>query len=250
MSEKRILVIIPARYNSEEIFCKTLADIAGKPMIQWVYERVQVAQNVESVMVATDHEKIKKTVEAFGGKAVMTSTSHICGADRIVEAYSKLGEEFDVVVNVQADEPFIEPAMLEEVTKPLLDNPDIPMGTLCCRFNEEKYDFSYPFNVKVVKDLNNFALYFSRSPIPYQRKEGAITLYQHIGIYAYQGWFLKDFPKGPSSLEKTESLEQLRVLENGYKIKVVETGTDYQRVCVDTEEDLENARKIAATLKK
>lgn len=217
-------------------------------MIQWVYERVQQARNVASVMVATDHEKIKQTVEGFDGKAVITSTSHICGADRIVEAYSKLEERFDVIVNVQADEPFIEPAMIEEVTKPLLENPDIPMSTLCCKFNEEKYDFSYPFNVKVVKDLDDFALYFSRSPIPYQRKKDIVKLFQHIGIYCYQDWLLRDFPEGPSSLEKTESLEQLRILEHGYKIKVVQTQTDYQRVCVDTEEDLENARKIAESL--
>jgi 3-deoxy-manno-octulosonate cytidylyltransferase (CMP-KDO synthetase) len=240
--KKTILVMIPARYNSEEIFCKTLADIGGKPMIQHVYERVAKAAGVSRVMGACDHEKIKDAVEGFGGKAILTG-KHICGTDRIVEGYSKLGEKFDVIVDVQADEPFVEPRMIEEVTKPLLEDPRIPMATICCEFGSEA-DWKYPFNVKVVKDLDGFALYFTRSPVPFPRKKEGARFFQHVGIYAWQGWFLEKYPPTPSPLELAESLEQLRVLENGYKIKVVETTTAYKKVAVNTPEDLERARKL------
>nr|MDO8113034.1 3-deoxy-manno-octulosonate cytidylyltransferase [Candidatus Sigynarchaeota archaeon] len=243
MPKKRILVTIPARYNSEEIFCKTLADIGGKPMIQHVYERVLKAPGVGQVIIATDHEKIKDVVEKFGAKAILTSNKHTCGTDRIVEAYVKLDQDFDIIVDVQADEPFMEPAMITEVTKPLIDDATIPMATLCCEFSNEK-DWEYPFNVKVVKNLDGFALYFTRAPVPFQRKKGETTLYQHIGIYAWQGWFLKKYPKVPSSLEIAESLEQLRVIENGYRIKVIQTKTNYRKIAVNTPEDLEKARQM------
>jgi len=241
--KKTILVMIPARFNSEEIFCKTLSDIGGKPMIQHVYERVGKATGVSGVMVACDHEKIKQVVEGFGGQAVLTG-KHICGSDRIAEAYSKLEQNYDVVVDVQADEPFVEPRMIEEVTRPLLDDPKIPMATICCEFGSEA-DWKYPFNVKVVKGLDGFALYFTRSPVPYPRnKEAGAKLFQHVGIYAWQGWFLEKYPPTPSPLELAESLEQLRVLENGCKIKVVETTTAYKKVAVNTPEDLERARNL------
>ena len=131
ITNKKILVMIPARYNSEEIFCKTIADIAGKPMIQHVYERVQNANNIKKVIIATDHEKIANVVREFGGDAIITSKSHICGSDRIVEAYSSMNEKYDVIVNVQADEPFVISSMIDEVTQPLLDDDTIPMSTLC-----------------------------------------------------------------------------------------------------------------------
>jgi 3-deoxy-manno-octulosonate cytidylyltransferase (CMP-KDO synthetase) len=240
--KKTILVIIPARYNSEEIFCKTLADIGGKPMIQHVYDRVAKATGVSKVMIACDHEKIKEAVEHFGGRAILTG-KHICGTDRIVEAYSKVGEKFDVVVDVQADEPFVEPRMIDEVTEPLLKDPKIPMATICCEFASET-DWQYPFNVKVVKDIDGFALYFTRSPVPYPRKKEGARFYQHVGIYAWQGWFLEKYPPAPSPLELAESLEQLRVLENGHKIKVVETRTSYKKIAVNTPDDLEKARQM------
>jgi len=248
LANKTILVAIPARYNSEEIFCKTLADIGGKPMIQHVYERVSKAPGVSKVIVATDHEKIKTVVENFGATAILTGP-HICGTDRIIDAYEQLDETFDVIVDVQADEPFIEPAMIGEVTKPLIDDSEIPMATLCCAFANEE-DWKYPFNVKVVKNLEDFALYFTRSPVPFQRNEGESRLFQHIGIYAWQDWFLKSYPKDPSYLELTESLEQLRALENGYQIKVVETKTKYRKIAVNTPEDLEKARQLVEKRKK
>lgn len=237
--------MIPARYNSEEIVCKTLADIGGKPMIQHVHDRVSKATGVSKVVVACDHEKIKETVERFGGRAILTG-KHICGTDRIVEAYAKLGERFDVVVDVQADEPFIEPRMIDEVTGPLLKDPAIPMATICCEFSSEA-DWQYPFNVKVVKDIDGFALYFTRSPVPYPRKKEGARFFQHVGIYAWQGWFLETYPGTPSPLELAESLEQLRVLEHGYKIKVVETNTNYKKIAVNTPEDLEKARQMLET---
>ncbi len=241
--------MIPARYNSEEIFCKTLADIGGKPMIQHVHERASRAAGISSVIVVTDHEKIKETVEGFGGKAALTSMGHICGTDRIVEAFKKLDEKPDIVVNVQADEPFMEPAMISEVSQPLVDDPALPMATICCPFGSRE-DHAYPFNVKVVRALNGNALYFTRAPVPYPRKEGIATPWQHVGIYAYQGWFLGMFPAGPSYLERTESLEQLRVLEHGYSIKVVETKTGYKKIAVNTPEDLEKARRAILEQKK
>jgi 3-deoxy-manno-octulosonate cytidylyltransferase (CMP-KDO synthetase) len=240
--KKTVLVMIPARYNSEEIFCKTLADIGGKPMIQHVHDRVAMAAGVSRVMVACDHEKIMDAVEGFGGRAILTG-KHICGTDRIVEAYSKLGEKYDVIVDVQADEPFVEPRMIEEVTRPLLEDPRIPMATVCCEFGSDA-DFKYPFNVKVVKDLAGFALYFTRSPVPYPMKKVGARFFQHVGIYAWQGWFLEKYPQKASPLELAESLEQLRVLENGYKIKVVETATAYKKVAVNTPDDLERARQL------
>jgi 3-deoxy-manno-octulosonate cytidylyltransferase (CMP-KDO synthetase) len=248
MTKKTILVAIPARYNSEEIFCKTLADIGGKPMIQHVYERVSKAPGVSKVIVATDHDAIKEAVENFGATAIMTGP-HICGTDRIIDAYEQLNETYDVIVDVQADEPFIEQAMISEVTKPLIDDGEIPMATLCCAFASEE-DWKYPFNVKVVKNLDDFALYFTRSPVPYQRKESESRLLQHIGIYAWQDWFLKTYPKTPSYLELAESLEQLRALENGNRIKVVETKTNYKKIAVNTPEDLEKARVLISKLKK
>ncbi|MHA1369216.1 MAG: 3-deoxy-manno-octulosonate cytidylyltransferase [Promethearchaeota archaeon] len=240
---KKIMVFIPARYNSEEIFNKTLANIGGKPMIQHVHDRVSKAPIVSDIIIATDHVEIKNAVESFGGMAVMTSKDHRCGTDRIIEAFLKMDSDADIVVNVQADEPFMEPQMIEEVTKPLIEDLGIPMATLCCEFCRQE-DFEYPFNVKVVKDLEGFALYFSRSPIPFQRKKGILPAYQHIGIYAYQSWFLREFPKEQTHLEKIESLEQLRVLEHGYRIKVVETKTRYKKIAVNTPEDLEKARKL------
>lgn len=244
MPERDVAVIIPARYASEEIEHKMLADICGKPMIQHVYERASKAPGVSMVVVAADHPDIVRAVEAFGGKAVLTGP-HICGTDRVKEALQLLDAKPSVVVNVQGDEPFMEPGMIAEAAGPLLAGGSIPMATLCCAFGSTEAH-AYPFNVKVVRDLAGFALYFTRAPVPYVRKAGHATPWQHIGIYAYQGWFLAQLPAGPSYLERTESLEQLRVLEHGYKIRVVETSYKYTKIAVNTPDDLERARAAMA----
>ena len=244
MPDREVAVIIPARYDSEEIEHKMVADIAGKPMVQHVYERASKATGVSMVVVAADHEAIVSAVESFGGKAVLTG-KHICGTDRVKEALHLLDAKPDVVVNVQGDEPFMEPGMIAEVISPLVRDETIPMATLCCAFASRR-DHEYPFNVKVVQDLEGFALYFTRAPVPYVRKEGHATPWQHIGIYAYQAWFLRELPAGPSYLERTESLEQLRVLEHGYKIRVVETAFPYEKIAVNTPDDLERARAAMA----
>ncbi len=239
----KVLGFIPARWNSDEIKNKIVQKIGPKPLIQWVYERVRQAPVLSDLYVATDHENIAKVVQGFGGKVVMTSNKHKCGTDRIAEAFGKLHVSADIVVNIQGDEPFIDPLMVEEVARPLLDDPTLPMGTLCCDFASEEA-FQYPFNIKVVRALNGDALYFSRSPIPYPRhKEKAMPL-QHIGIYSYRADFLQKYPSLKSPLEDWESLEQLRALENGYRIRVVKTqSTTYARIAINTYDDLERARQ-------
>ncbi len=239
----KIIGFIPARWNSEEIKNKIIQTIGPKSLIQWVYERVRQSALLSDLYVATDHENISKVVKSFGGKFVMTANTHKCGTDRIAEALGNLKVTADIIVNIQGDEPFIDPVMIEEVTKPLLEDPTLPMGTLCCNFASEDA-FQYPFNIKVVRALNGDALYFSRSPIPYPRHPEAATPLQHIGIYSYRADFLLKYPSLKSPLEDWESLEQLRALENGYRIRVVKTrSTKYARIAINTYEDLERARQ-------
>ncbi len=239
----KVLGFIPARWNSDEIKNKIVQKIGPKPLIQWVYERVRQSPVLSDLYIATDHENIAKVVKSFGGKVVMTSNKHKCGTDRIAEAFNTLKVSADIVVNIQGDEPFIDPIMIGEVAQPLLDDPSLPMGTLCCDFASEEA-FQYPFNIKVVRALNGDAIYFSRSPIPYPRHPEAATPLQHIGIYSYRADFLRKYPSLKSPLEDWESLEQLRALENGYRIKVVKTqSTKYARISINTYEDLERARK-------
>lgn len=233
--------VIPARYSSTRFEGKMLADICGKPMIQHVYERACRASLLDKVLVATDDERIQRAVEVFGGEAVMTSPEHPSGTDRIGEAVRNI--EVDVVTNVQGDEPLIEPSAIDAVTKPLLSDRSLSMSTLMWEISDPQ-DLENPNVVKVVTDINGFALYFSRSTIPYRRDHGDYPVYGHIGIYGYRKDFLLRLIKlKPTALEKTERLEQLRVLENGYRIKVVEVD-NYQGVGVDTPEDLERARSL------
>lgn len=250
-----IVAIIPARYGSTRLNGKPLLDIAGKPMIQWVYERTKKARFINDVMVATDDNRVFDAVKDFGGKVVMTSAEHQTGTDRIAEVADKL--KADIIVNVQGDEPLIEPEMIDEAIKPLAEDSSIYISTLKTKIKDVR-DISDPNIVKVVTDKNDFALYFSRLPIPYHRDEwkdlkqlviqgSRFTVFKHIGLYVYRKSFLLKFAKmKPTPLEEAEKLEQLRALENGYKIKVVETL--FQSIGVDTMEDLEKTRNIAAKI--
>jgi len=244
----RVLGVIPARYGSTRLEGKPLADIMGKPMIQYVYENAVKSSILDELIVATDNIRIKEAVEKFGGKAMLTSPSHPTGTDRVAE----VAKNFDpqVVVNIQGDEPFINPGMIDEVVEPLLEDKEIPMGTLMHEITE-KEDFNNPNVVKVVTDKLGFALYFSRSLIPYPRKTEKHRVFEHIGIYSFQKEFLLKFTRlEPTPLEQTESLEQLRVLESGYRIKVVLTRYKYVALSVDTPEDLERARIFAKSMRK
>ena len=237
------LGIIPARYNSQRFPGKPLAMIAGKPMIQWVYENS--ARALEEVYVATDDERIFKSVESFGGNVVMTSEEHRSGTDRCNEAFNVIkngtGIHPDVIVNIQGDEPFIDPEQIN-LLKSCFNDPETQIATLV-RLIEKKEDIFDVNKPKVVFNKDNFALYFSRSVIPFIRgKEESSWLdvhnyYRHIGIYAYTAQSLGEITKlSASSLELAESLEQLRWLENGFKIKVEITPHD--SMGIDTREDL------------
>jgi len=241
------LGVIPARYGSTRLEGKPLVDIIGKPMIQHVYENVTRSSILDDVIVATDDSKIKKVVDGFGGKAVLTSPDYTTGTDRVAEVARNL--DVQVVVNIQGDEPFINPEMINEVAEPLLRDKNILMGTLMHEIKNEE-DLSNPNVVKVVTDKSGFALYFSRSLIPYPRRSEGHRVFEHIGIYSYQKDFLLKFAElKPTPLETSESLEQLRALENGYRIKVVLTKQKYIALSVDTPEDLEKARVFAKSLR-
>lgn len=241
----KFIGIIPARYASTRFPAKPLAVLGGKPVIQRVYE--QVSGILDETYVATDDERIESAVKAFGGKVVMTSVHHKSGTDRCYEAYTKVGRGYDVVVNIQGDEPFIQKSQLEAV-KACFEDPVTQIATLVKPFTPED-GFEALENVnspKVVVNKNMNALYFSRSVIPFQRnaeKEGWLkghTYYKHIGLYAYRADVLKEITSLPqSSLELAESLEQLRWLENGYTIKV--GISEVETIGIDTPQDLARA---------
>lgn len=244
----KFIGIIPARYGSSRFPGKPLADMAGKPMIQRVYEQVKKA--IDEVWVATDDDRILKVVENFGGKAVLTSPDHKSGTDRCNEAFSKIGNGFDVVINIQGDEPFIQPQQIETL-KSCFDSKETELATLVKPFKKED-GFEVLFNPnspKVVLNKNSEAIYFSRSIIPYIRDAHHTEwldkhiFYKHIGMYAYRADVLKKITLLPqSNLELAESLEQLRWIENGYKIKV--GLTDIETIGIDTPEDMEKAIKL------
>lgn len=242
-----VVCIIPSRYESSRFPGKPLADLCGKPMIQRVYERVMKSPLVSYAAVATDDERIFQAVEHFGGHAIRTSPEHCSGTDRVAEAASTLGlSGSDVVVNIQGDQPLFEPVQIEEVARPLLNDPAIDFSTLIYRIRREE-EITHPNAVKVVFDRDHFALYFSRSTIPFVRDSNLQpAYYKHHGIYAYRNSFLETFTRLPQGeLERLEALEQLRALERGYRIKVVET--DHDSVEVDTPEELERVRRILRT---
>ncbi|MEA3560221.1 MAG: 3-deoxy-manno-octulosonate cytidylyltransferase [Candidatus Omnitrophota bacterium] len=236
-----IIGVIPARYESSRFPGKVLANISGRTMIQWVWEAAKKAHLLEDLIIATDDERVVKAAEVFGGKVILTSKGHLSGADRICELVNPL--DVKVIVNIQGDEPLIRPVMIDDLASVLINEPSIQMVTLKHRI-EDKNQLNDPNIVKVVTDKNNFALYFSRSSIPYfsNAQQPAHNTYKHIGMYAYTKDFLFTFANLiPSFLEKMESLEQLRALEHGYRIKVIET--KYDSISVDTPRDLEEVRK-------
>lgn len=240
--------IIPARYASQRFPGKPLAILGGKTVIQRVYE--QVCKVLKDVYVATDDERIFKTVEGFGGKAIMTSPNHKSGTDRIEEAVEKISENFDVVINIQGDEPFIHESQIKELCA-CFDDANTQIATLGKPFSAESdmAALENPNSPKIVVDNNNYAMYFSRSVIPFIRnvEHGKwlenFPYLKHIGLYAYRREVLRKVTKLPqSSLELAESLEQLRWLQNGYKIKVGRT--DVETVGIDTPADLHRAEKF------
>ena len=240
----KIVCLIPARYGSSRFPGKPLAILAGKPMIQHVYERAKCAKLLSYVAIVTDDKRIFEAVKNFGGEVLMTSSSPRSGTDRVAEAANILGmDPDDIVVNVQGDQPLFEPAQINEVVEPLLADPLLPMATLIYRIHREEEIF-HPHAVKVVFDERHFALYFSRATIPYVRDRGKkANYYKHHGIYAYRKAFLDIFMNlPPGKLEQWESLEQLRALESGYKIKVVESHFDSLEV--DSLEELKEAENL------
>ncbi len=237
----RVLCVIPARYASTRLPGKPLRDIAGKPMICRVYERAVQAEKIEKALVATDDQRICDAVESHGGNAMMTSKDHPTGTDRLAEVAAAY-ENMDVIINVQGDEPLIEPALIDELAGLFEDAPELMMATVMTELKDEE-EARNPNNVKVITDKTGYALYFSRSLIPYPRNPGKAPVFKHIGIYAYRREFLLRYAKlSPTPLEQAESLEQLRALENGYRIKVLKT--DCRFVGVDTEEDLALVNQI------
>ena len=243
-------VVIPARYASTRLPGKPLLDIAGRPMVAWVAERAKQS-GAKQVVIATDDNKILLAVEQLGYQALMTRADHVSGTDRIAEVALKQAWPDDaIVVNVQGDEPLIEPSLIVEVATQLHNSQDAAMATACHAIRK-KTDFLNPNIVKVVLDEKSNAMYFSRAPIPYPRDSFAeiglpdnIPAYRHIGIYAYRAKFLKQYASiQPSVLEQIESLEQLRVLHHGYKISVAITN-NAPATGVDTQEDLDFVRSI------
>jgi 3-deoxy-manno-octulosonate cytidylyltransferase (CMP-KDO synthetase) len=238
----KVIGIIPARYSSTRLPGKPLKNICGKPMIQHVYENALKSKYLDTLIVATDDERIIKAVRGFGGVAQLTSSSHETGSDRIAEVAQKI--ECDVVVNIQGDEPLIKPEIIDEITQELLSDQDVVMSTGCYQIQEEEM-FTNPNVVKVVCDINNDAMFMSRSMIPYPRNHDKLSVFEHIGIYVYRKDFLmKYITLADTPLCATESLEQLKVMENGYKIRVVKTKFDYDALSVDTQEDLDRVISI------
>ncbi len=238
------ICIIPSRYASTRLPGKPLADIAGKPMVQRVYEQAAKAKKLQGVVVATDNPKVYDTVVSFGGAAVMTREDHANGTDRLAEAVGHY-EEADVIVNVQGDEPLITPDVIDELCQAFEEDPQLCMATVATPLQESEYN--EPSAVKVVLNKKGEAMYFSRSLIPYPRHpfHGQVRPYKHIGIYAYRRDFLLAYANmEPAPIEQIESLEQLRVLENGYTIKVILT--EHQFIGIDTPEDLARIRKYFA----
>ncbi|MBQ3403016.1 MAG: 3-deoxy-manno-octulosonate cytidylyltransferase [Synergistaceae bacterium] len=237
----KILGIIPARYASTRFPGKPLADILGKPMIQHVYERAKMSEYLCDVLVATDDRRIHDCVTGFGGYAVMTGSELPNGTARCEEALRLCGSDAEAVINIQGDEPLLDPVMIDEVAGLLRDYGD-ECATLC---RELHGDPANPNAVKVVLSQDWHALYFSRSLIPYKRNRSSLPFYEHIGIYGYTVGFLKEYVSLPGTpLSDAESLEQLKILEHGRKIRVKLTSSTRESIGVDTPEDLVRVREI------
>ena len=247
----RKIIVIPARLNSSRLPNKILLDLKGKTVVQRVYEQCQKSKNIDEVYIATDSQEVKESCMKFTENIIMTSSSHCSGTDRIAEAVQKI--DCDIVINVQGDEPFIEPSLVEKIADSFLDSNTIMVSA----FHKIKHveDLKSSKVVKVTIDKNSNALYFSRSIIPHHRDEWTVLLehhttipkslqfYRHLGVYGYTKDFLLEYSNMEESyLEKLEKLEQLRVLENGYKIKMIET--DYNSIGIDTQEDYQKALEL------
>ncbi len=245
----KVTAIIPARYASTRFPGKPLALIRGEPMIQHVYRRVQRAGTVDAVIVATDDERIAAAVRNFSGTVMLTREDHPTGTDRLAEVAQRLSA--DLIVNVQGDEPLIDPRMIDQAVTPLLEDPAVQMGTLAARI-EDPADFYNPNVVKVVRDQQGAALYFSRAPIPWPRDLNEarfselcpqLGLLRHIGLYVYRRPLLLAYPTWPKTpLERLENLEQLRALERGVRLQVAVT--EFSCHGVDTPEDLERVSRL------
>ena len=237
-----VVGIIPARYSSTRFEGKVLADVLDKPMLQHVWERAKQARLLDELIIACDDERVADAASGFGAKVALTSKGHISGSDRICEVVNPL--DVKIVINIQGDEPLIHPTMIDGIARCLLDDNSISMATIIKAIDEPEI-INDPNVVKVVMDKNNFALYFSRSAIPHHAKNSEITTpvyFKHIGLYGYTKDFLFIYKNLPASyLEKVERLEQLRVLEGGFRIKVIET--KYDTIGVDTPEDLEKLKE-------
>jgi len=238
---RKILGVIPARFASSRFPGKALARLDSRCMLEHVWERVSMARYLSTVLIATDDERIAAEARRFGARVSMTRSDHVSGTDRVAEVTSAF-ENVELVVNIQGDEPLIDPAAIDAAVLPLLDEPAIPMGTLSKRI-EDRREISDPNVVKVVTDTFGNAVYFSRSTIPHARDGEMPVYFKHIGLYVYRRDFLLRYPDlavGP--LERAEKLEQLRAVENGFRIRVVET--DYESLGVDTPEDLERVQAL------
>lgn len=246
----QVVAIIPARYHSNRFEGKPLALIAGKPMIQHVVERARQVQVLSRIVVATDDERIAEAVSGFGAEVVMTRPDHASGTDRLAEAAELLHiEEQSVLVNIQGDQPLFPPEIIEQVAGPLLEDPALPMSTLIYKIIRPE-EISDPNHVKTVFDCEKNALYFSRSPVPFQRNPSdrvQATYYKHLGFYAYRKGFLLTFVALPEGeWERFEKLEQLRALEYGYRIRVVLT--EHDSIEVDTPEDAQRVEMMMQNL--
>ena len=237
----KAICVIPARYSSTRLPGKPLKDICGKPMICRVWERASRAKSVAEVIVATDDERILQAVEKNFGRAMMTRADHKTGTDRLAEVAEKFSDA-EVIVNVQGDEPLIEPSLIDDLVAEFVKDKNLQMATVATELTDAD-EMKNPNNVKVVLAGNNDALYFSRALIPFPRNAGKSKIFKHIGIYAYRRNFLLAYAKmEPTPLEQSESLEQLRALENGFKIRVIKSSCRF--VGVDTEEDLKLVNEI------
>jgi 3-deoxy-manno-octulosonate cytidylyltransferase (CMP-KDO synthetase) len=241
----KVFCIIPARYESVRLYGKPLLKILGRPLIEWTWHNASEVSSFSDIFITTDSEKIVDTAKSFGAKVVITSSNHKSGTDRVAEAARKLNiSGKDIIINIQSDEPLVSPVSVESLISSLSSSPSINMETLAYPSLKVE-EFKDSNVVKVVVDSNDFALYFSRSPIPYWRrkKERDSTFMKHLGVYGYRMDFLQKFTAlPPSSLEKIERLEQLRVLENGYKIKVIMSKSNSESV--NTEKDLKDIEKL------
>ncbi len=244
MNLPRILGVIPSRFASTRLAGKPLLDICGKPMVEHVYRRAVASGVFFRVVIATDDERIYNAAEKFGADVIMTSAEHPDGSSRVAEVARSI--EADYVINIQGDEPMLDPRMLRELAEGIVSDPGADSATVCVPITNDK-DFSNPNIVKVVTDQRGRALYFSRSPIPFRRNDTGCPIWEHLGIYAFTKEFLLKFVElPPTPLMQQESLEQLRILEHGYTMVVIATKYPSLGPNVNTEEDLQTVRNIVA----